>query len=56
MQVDITSHGGMHMRHAIPAAYLKFDIDGADGHLLQLVRPKHRTRTASRTPPWGWCA
>jgi hypothetical protein len=41
VQVDIASSGAVHMRHAIPAGFVKFDVDGADGHNLQLAKPKH---------------
>jgi hypothetical protein len=46
IQVDIASSGAIHMRHALPAGYLKFDVDGADGHTLQLVKPKHHASVA----------
>jgi hypothetical protein len=41
VQVDIAASGAIHMRHSLPAGYIKFDVDGADGHTLQLVKPKH---------------
>jgi hypothetical protein len=34
------------MRHSLPAGYPKFDADGAEGHTLQLVRPKHHASVA----------
>lgn len=41
VQVDIASSGAIHMHHSLPAGYLEFDVDGAGGHTLQLVRSKH---------------
>jgi hypothetical protein len=46
VQVDIAANGAVHVRHWIPAGYIKFDIDGASGHSLQLVRPKHHASVA----------
>jgi hypothetical protein len=47
VHVDIAANGAVHMRHAIPAGFLKFDVDGADGHALQLARPKHHASVAT---------
>jgi hypothetical protein len=41
VQVDVASSGAIHMRHSLPAGYLKFDVDGASGHTFELVKPKH---------------
>jgi hypothetical protein len=41
VQVDVAASGAIHMRHAIPAGFIKFDVDGANGHTFQIVKPKH---------------
>lgn len=46
VQVDIAASGAVDMPHSIPAGFIKFDIDGAAGHALQLVRPKHHASVA----------
>lgn len=47
VQVDLTSSGSIHMRHSIPAGYIKFDVDGPADHAFQLARPKHHASVAS---------
>jgi hypothetical protein len=41
VQVDIAASGAIHMRHHLPGGELKFDVDGAVGHTLQIVKAKH---------------
>lgn len=46
VHANITANGDLHIRHAIPAGFLKFDVDGAAGHALQLVQPKQHASPA----------
>jgi hypothetical protein len=41
VQVDVAASGAIHMRHHLPGGDLKFDVEGAKGHTLQLVEAKH---------------